>query len=168
MADMAPRGGHSVLTDQETGLPNRLHFDTVFDIVFAFGARGVPVTLVLLETEGHAGWWADGGPSEVQRGIRGLGEILTSAVRRSDLVARMDETRFALILVDCNVAGGRLVADRIDVLLDPVREATGLRFSMGVAAYQQEMSAPENLMSGAESALRNARSLGGDRAGFHR
>ena len=60
------------------------------------------------------------------------------------------------------------MADRLDLSLDPVREATGLRFSMGVAAYQQEMSSPDALMGGAEGALRSARSLGGDRAGFHR
>lgn len=168
MADIRPSEGHAALTDQETGLPNRLHFDTVFDIIFAFGARGIPVTVVLLEMEGLPAWRTGTGFPEVHRLLRWLGGILTSAVRRSDLAARMDETRFALILVDCNLAGGRLVADRVDLLLDPVREATGLRFSMGVAAYQQEMSMPEELMGGAESALRNARSLGGDRAGFHR
>jgi len=168
MADMDDWEGHPALTDQETGLPNRLHFDTVFSIIFAFGSRGIPVTVVLLETEDLQGWRTGRSSAEVQRVLRWLGGILTSAVRRSDLAARLDETRFALILVDCNLAGGRLVADRVDLFLDPVREATGLRFNMGVAAYQQEMSSHQELMGGAESALRSARSLGGDRAGFHR
>ena len=168
MRDIQFREGQSALTDQETGLPNGLHFDTVFDIIFAFGARGIPVTLVLLEVEELPEWREEKTGAEIQRVLRWLGGILTSSVRRSDLAARTDEARFALILVDCNVAGGRLVADRLDLFLDPVREATGLRFSMGVAAYQQEMSSPEELLGGAEGALRSARALGGDRAGFHR
>jgi diguanylate cyclase (GGDEF)-like protein len=167
-ADVRATEGHPALTDQETGLPNRLHFDTVFGFIFAFGARGIPVTLIYLEAEDFPEWRTRTGPPEIQRILRWLGGILSSSVRRSDLAARVDESRFALILVDCNLAGGRLVADRVDLLMDPVRESTGLRFSMGVAAYQREMGLPEELMGGAESALRSARSLGGDRAGFHR
>ena len=168
MLEIQFREGHPALTDLETGLPNGLHFDTVFHIIFAFGARGIPVTVVLLEVEDLSEWREGKSGPEAQRVLRWLGSILTSSVRRSDLAARTDEGRFALVLVDCNVAGGRLVADRLDLSLDPVREATGLRFSMGVAAYQQEMSSPDALMGGAEGALRSARSLGGDRAGFHR
>jgi len=168
MADVPDSEGHPLLTDEETGLPNKLHFSTVFDFLFAFGARGIPVTLILLEVEGFPGWRSERDPPEIRRVCRWLGELLSSCVRRSDLAARLGDTRFGLILVDCNLAGGRLVADRLDLRLDPVREATGLRFSLGVAAYQGEMARSGELMGGAESALRSARSLGGDRAGFHR
>ena len=51
MLEIQFREGHPALTDLETGLPNGLHFDTVFHIIFAFGARGIPVTVVLLEVE---------------------------------------------------------------------------------------------------------------------
>lgn len=168
---MGERGGsvgHPALTDEETALPNKLHFDTVFEFIFASGARGIPATLILLEVDDFAEWRSERASSEAQRALRGVGEALSAVTRRSDLAARVGESLFALTLVDCNLAGGRLVADRIDLQLDSVREATGLRFSLGIAAYQREMTRPEDLKDGAESALRSARALGGDRAGFHR
>lgn len=90
------------------------------------------------------------------------------AVRRSDLVARIDEARFAFCLLDCNLAGAVLVADRVDGLLDEVRGTTGLRFSMGGAAFDLDMKHPEDLLGAAEVSLRAAQAQGGDKMEFHR
>jgi len=168
MSDSGRTERHPALTDELTGLPNRLHFDTVFEVLFATGSRGVPLTVVLLEIDGFVAWAGKTDRSEVNRVLRLIGSTMVPVVRRSDLVARTDEARFAICLLDCNMAGAVLVADRIDGLLDPVREETGLRFSMGAAAFDMDMKRPEDLTGAADESLRVAQAQGGDQMEFRR
>jgi len=160
--------GHPALTDSQTGLPNDLHFQTVFDVLFAAGARGVPLTLLLMEIDGYLKWVRDAEPEEVERILRTIGSTLRPVVRRTDLLARVDETRFAACLLDCNLAGAVLVADRIDGLLDPIRQACGVSFNQGGAAYDLDMRHPQDLMAAAEAALESAQRQGPDKMEFHR
>lgn len=168
MTNTIGSGGHPALTDHQTGLPNRLHYDTVFEVVFCTGPRGVPLTVILLEIDQFPEWAGKADASEVDRSLRSVGNTLLPVVRQSDLLARSDEARFALFLVDCNLAGAVLVADRIDGLLDSVREATGLGFSIGAAVFDVDMEQPEDLMGAAEEALRVARGRGSNQIEFHR
>ena len=158
--------GHPALTDAQTGLPNALHWDTVFGIVFAQGDRGIPLTLILLEIDDFSAWAGAKGPDEVDRVLASLGSSLENTTRSSDLAARVGEARFAFVLMDCNMAGGRLVADRLDALLNPHRESSGLSFSFGVAVYNREMLRSEQLVADAESALRAAQARGGNAIEF--
>ena len=70
--------------------------------------------------------------------------------------------------MDCNLAGAVLVADRIDGLMDSIREKTGLTFSMGGAAFGLDMEEPGDLTGAAEKALQAARNRGSDQMEFHR
>jgi len=167
MTEPSARERHPALTDGQTGLPNRLHFDIVFDILFAAGDRGIPLTLILLEVDGYLPWASGREAAEVSHAMGTLGEALASTVRQTDLVARLDETRFAIALLDCNLAGGRLVADRLDMLSDPFRGETGLSCSMGVAAFSREMGRPQDLMGAGEHALRAAQAQGGNKVEFY-
>jgi diguanylate cyclase (GGDEF)-like protein len=160
--------GHPALTDEETGLPNRLHFDTVFEVLFATGARGVPMTVLLLEMEGLDAWAGSVDQAEVGRSIRSVGGSLVPLVRKSDLVARTGEARFSVFLLDCNMAGAVLVADRIDGLLDSVRARTKLGFSLGGATFNLDMKRPEDLVGAAEEALKIAQARGPNQIEFHR
>lgn len=160
-------GGHPALTDSQTGLPNRLHFETVFRVLFATGSRGMPLSVILLEIDGFVPWSVSSESAEVDRILRSIGSGLLPLVRRSDLVARTDEARFALCLLDCNLAGAVLVADRVDGLLDEFRGTTGLRFSMGGAAFDLDMKRPKDLVGAAEASLRAAQAQGGDKMEFH-
>jgi diguanylate cyclase (GGDEF)-like protein len=160
--------GHPALTDGETGLPNRLHFDTVFEVLFATGSRGVPMMVLLLEMEDFEAWAGSGDPEEVGRILRSVGGSLAPLVRQSDLVARTGEDRFSFCLLDCNMAGAVLVADRIDDLLDSVRARTKLGFSLGGAAFNLEMKHSEDLVGAAEEALRTAQDRGPNQMEFIR
>ncbi len=153
---------HPALTDQQTGLPNRLHFDTVFEVTFAAARRGIPLTLLLLEIDGFVRWSADAGPAMGGRTLRSLGLTVAGGVRMSDLVARTEEARIAVALLDCDLAGGEVVAQRLQGLLDPFRKEAGLRVSMGGAQARASMVHPEDLISAAERALRAAQARGQD------
>lgn len=160
MIQTGARPKHPALTDPDTGLANRLHFETVFSVVFAAGHRGIPVAVMLLELEGLHEWEARTPPAVVTRELQAWGTLLDGAVRQVDLVARMEPERFAVVLLDCNLAGGRLVADRLDTLASGFRHRTGVGVSMGVAVFSREMAKPGELLDAAQRALARARARG--------
>ncbi len=167
MTESKRNQGHEALTDPQTGLPNKLHWDTVFGVIFAAGARGIPLTLILVEIDGFRSWLGGQDPEKVRMAFSTLGHALGNTTRQSDLAARTQEERFAFLLLDCNLAGGRLVADRLALLLDPIREVTGMGFSTGVAALTRDMTRPEDLVGSAERALRKAQARGENQIEFH-
>ena len=166
MTQDAGSRGHPALTDAQTGLPNRLHWDTVFGVVFAAGSRGIPLTLILVEVDRYRDWIHGLDPADVDETFTSIGKTFLNTTRQSDLVARTDEGRFALLLLDCNLAGGRLVADRLDALLNPIRESTGIGFSMGVATLNRDMTRAEDLLGEAEFALQVAQVRGENQMEF--
>jgi diguanylate cyclase (GGDEF)-like protein len=161
-------GGHPALTDEQTGLPNRLHFDTVLRTLFATGQRGLPVSVILLEIDAADTWLGDTDPAAVARVLRLIRKTLVPIIRGTDLLARVDEGRFAVCLIDCNMAGGVLVADRIDGLMDGIRKSASLGFSIGGATFDPDMAGPEDLMGAAEESLRTAQASGGNQMEFGR
>jgi GGDEF domain-containing protein len=124
--------------------------------------------LLLLEMDGFPKWARNVDSDEVDRFLRSIGSTLRPVVRRTDLLARIDETRFAIGLLDCNLAGAVLVADRVDGLLDPFRQATGLAFSQGGASYDMDMRRPEDLLAAAGAALEAALRQGPNQMEFSR
>ena len=136
-------------------------------IIFAAGDRGIPLTVIVVEVDEYPTWAEGANPEAQDAAMRAMAEALAATTRQTDLVARIGDGRFAFVLLDCNLAGGRLVADRIDGLLDPVRELAGFRVSMGAAAYNREMTKHHQLMGAAEEALAQARAQGGNQVEFH-
>jgi diguanylate cyclase (GGDEF)-like protein len=155
---------HPALTDEQTGLPNRRHFDTVFETLFAMARRGMPLAILLLEVEGSESH--DEGPDE-GRIFRYIANTIDPSIRQTDLFARVDEGRFVLGLVDCNLAGAAVVAHRIDGFLGLFREGTGLGFSIGGAAYDRGFESLAELFEAAERALEVARGRRSNRVEFH-
>ncbi len=159
---------HPALTDQKTGLPNRLHFETVLKPLFAGGRRGLLLSIILLEIDDVDEWQRDADAGEVDRVLRLVGTTMAPAIRESDLLARVEEGRFVVCLIDCNMAGAVLVADRIDGLLDPVRSGSGLGFSIGGATFDPGMGQPQDLLKAAEDSLRVAQGRGRNQMEFRR
>jgi GGDEF domain-containing protein len=139
--------GHPVLTDSNTGLANRLHFELVFSYVFHGAGRGVPLTLVLASTS-----------VTDHEGLRALGEKFQSCTRASDLVAYLGEGRFILLLFGSNISGGRVAADRVEVALQGL---TPRPVCIGVASYTPEMKESANLLEAVDRMLRAAEAAGG-------
>ena len=153
---------HPALTDPLTGLANRLHFNTVYRIVFEAGDRGIPITVLLLDLDNFTEFQERAGESRGDEVLREVGKLLNETTRQTDLLARWKGDRFALLLVDCNLPGGLLVADRYQMFLDEFRADTGIRFSLGLATYEKEMRQRQQLLDAAEKALHRAKAGGGD------
>lgn len=146
--------GHPALTDDLTGLPNRLHFEAVYRVVFRAVNRGIPVSVAVLEVDGYVA-----GSEEGLAMVKRAGERLRPTVRGADLLARVDAARFFLLLFDCNPQGARIAADRYQEHLS----IDGITVSVGVASTARGESPrdPRELISAAEDALARARTMGG-------
>lgn len=139
--------GHPALSDENTGLANRLHFELVYSYLFNGADRGVPLTLMLVST-----------PTPTPEDMRRIGERTLDTTRSSDLVAHLGHGRFIIILLGSNLSGARIAADRVETALLEV--ATG-PVCMGLASYQPEMKEPEELLDAVDKALREAEAQGG-------
>ncbi len=154
--------GHPALTDTLTGLANRLHFETVFRIVFEEGDRGIPVTVLLLDLDNFTEFQEQTSEARGDEVLREVGQTLNKMTRQTDLLAHMGGDRFCVLLVNCNVPGAMIVADRCQMFLDDFRADSGIRFSIGIATYRKEMEARQDLLDAAEQALKEAKAAGGD------
>lgn len=139
--------GHPALTDEPTGLANRLHFELVYSYLFAGADRGVVLTLLVAST-----------PMPTPEVARALGERLQDVTRASDLVAHLGSGRFAVLLLGTNLSGGRIAADRMD---EALREVAAGPVCIGVASYDPDMKESAQLLEAADSALRVAEDAGG-------
>ena len=150
--DAKGRVRHEALTDELTQLPNRLHFDVVYRLLWEAGMRGIPVTLMRFDLPGM------GSAPEGTR--RELGDHLNLITRRMDMVALLGPDQFGVLLIDCNAFGGMVAAERFNAELSTDLEGLQLRFCAGLAVCKDWMTTPDDLMAAAEEAMATARSNG--------
>ena len=142
--------GHPALTDPDTGLANRLHFELVYSYLFSAGYRGLAFTVMLLSM---------GGPDAVpDERLRAVGQKIHRTTRDSDLVAYAGRGRFVVLLLGTNLQGARIAADRIELALADV---AGGGLSFGLAAYDNTMQDSATLLEAADKALLAAEAAGG-------
>ena len=143
---------HEALTDALTQLPNRLHFDVVYRLLWEAGIRGIPVTLMRFDLP------ALGSAPDLSQ--RKLGECLGQITRPMDMVARLGPDEFGVLLMDCNAFGGMVAAERFSAEMSPVLEDLQFRFCAGLAVCKDWMTKPEDLMAAADEAMASAHSRG--------
>ena len=139
--------GHPALTDEFTGLANRLHFELVFSYLFQGADRGVPMVLMLVSV---------GGDSD-RDGLGELGELFQNITRAADLASHLGHGRFAILMLGTNMMGARVGADRF---LDMLEGHTPGRVCIGLAVWQPHMKESSQLLEAADIALRTAEETG--------
>jgi len=157
--DTKGRVRHAALTDELTNLPNRLHFDVVYRLLWEAGGRGIAVTMVLFELPGLGS-----APAEGQLRV---GEKVNYITRQMDMVARLDSDRVGALLVDCNAFGALIAAERFQAELAPILTELGVAFGAGIAAWKDWMTNPDDLLQAAEEATLFARSQGPNKIEIH-
>ncbi len=144
--------GHPALTDSQTGLANRLHFELVYSYLFAAmaGDRGIIVTVMLLSL---------GAPDILpEEQLRAVGQKIKATTRDSDLVAHVGRGRYVVLLLGTNLQGARIAADRVEMAL---KETVSGAASFGLAAYSTSMKDSSELLRTADTALLAAEAAGG-------
>jgi GGDEF domain-containing protein len=157
--DARGRVRHAALTDELTELPNRLHFDVVYRILWEAGGRGIPITMVLFELPGFG--------SASREGQLLVGQKANEITRQMDMLARLDKDRLGALLVDCNAFGAMVAAERFQAELAPILTDLGISLGAGIAAWKDWMTNPDDQLRAAEEALRSARAQGPDRIEIH-
>jgi len=155
-----PRPTDPRLIDELTGLSNEWHFRILFDFAFAAGDRGIPLTLVLFEIEGFEDYRREHGSDAAAKALRAFGTILGESTRDMDVTVRLHGARFLSLLRDCNLQGGLIFVDRVQVRTSSVEEEFGLHVAMGIAAYEEEMEESEELLDAAKRALARSVQIG--------
>lgn len=141
---------HPALTDTQTGLANRLHFDLVYNYLFEAGNRGMPFTVMLVSAGAD-----ESTPSNV---VRALGQAVEKTTRNSDLVSHVGGGRYVVLLLGTNLQGGRIAADRVEMALDGLAPGP---VSFGLAAYAEHFKSSQELLQAADTALLTAEAAGG-------
>lgn len=143
---------HAAVTDPDTGLANRLHFELVYRYVFLAGDRGVAFTVMLISVDGPSG------TGEAPPDQRDVAATIHRTTRASDLVAHLEHGQYAVLLLGTNLPGARIAADRLESAL---RESAPGPPAIGLAAFSPDMTDPAELLRAAGSALEAARTAGG-------
>jgi GGDEF domain-containing protein len=157
--DAKGRVRHGSLTDPLTELPNRLHFDVVYRLLWEAGGRGIPVTMIRFDIPGFAD------ASETTQ--RQFGDRLNLITRQMDMIARLDADRFGVLLMDCNAFGGMIAGERFYGVIGDLLAEHGLPFHAGIAAWKDWMVRPDDLMAAADDALAAAKALGPGKIEVH-
>ncbi len=141
---------HPALTDAQTGLANRLHFDLVYHYLFEAGNRGMPFSVLLVSRGTDA--------QESAEKLRTVGTAIERTTRNSDLVSHVGAGRYVVLLLGTNLQGARIAADRIELALGGV--GTG-PVSFGLVAYSDSFTSSQELLRAADTALLAAEAAGG-------
>ncbi len=169
LAELNAKLAELSITDDLTGLANRRYFlQRLEEEIRRFRRLGQPMCLVMADLDhfkevndrlGH------------QAGDEALTEFaahLREGVREVDLVGRYGGEEFALALLDCDLAAGMKVAEKLrgtlraKTLRPPFDQLGGISVSMGVAQLAPEMESRQ-LIALADRALYRAKDLGRDR-----
>jgi hemerythrin-like metal-binding protein/diguanylate cyclase (GGDEF)-like protein len=148
------------LIDPSTGLPNRGAFLHRAQAVLGAARRaGRPSIAMIVEVEVRA----ESEPAERDALLRAAGSELQRCVRATDVVARLEPERLAVLLPRSEERGhAAIVATRILAALG----GSGCRAAVGVASYPEDADSAEHLLERAETALVEARRGGPGRFAF--
>lgn len=144
----------TVRTDPATGFLNRRGWDEALRREIALAERrGLPLCVATLEASIDDVAPRDGETvAEAEdRFLRQAGAAWGARLRATDVLARTADTRFAVVLVDCDVQGAMAIVERM-------RAATpgGIVCTAGVACWDEHEGTAE-LVERADDALRAAR-----------
>lgn len=163
LSDMASR-------DALTGLPNMPLLEEHLSHALARAQREQgEVALLLIGLDDFAALTLRTGPGQIDELVRKVAERLGGTMRDSDLLARLDDERFVLLLghAEDAQAAGVLAAERINdqfvrpfVVGDTIIPVSA---SIGISAVPRDAADEEALLTHAEVAMQQARAAGGDR-----
>jgi two-component system cell cycle response regulator len=158
-----------VTTDGLTGLCNRRAFTEALAREFGRSVRyGRPLGLVMLDIDHFKNLNDSFGHLAGDAALRQLGVTLRTNLRREDIVGRLGGEEFGLLLPELDLAGARLVSDKVRTLV----ASRGLEFegavmrltvSAGVVARVDADADADDMMRRADALLYVAKRAGRNR-----
>ncbi len=153
------------LRDTETGLYNKSYFQGRMIEELRRSVRySHDITLVLLEMGNYYGLVEQVGGEKTAGLLRDIASTLSRMTRDCDVVARLGEGSFAVLLPETGWRGGEIMAGRLSrymqAELPPKISGEGTpELCWGLASFPEEVRLPEKLYASAVEAMRSSRSL---------
>lgn len=152
------------LRDDETGLYNKSYFHGRMIEELRRSVRYEhDITLVLLELSNYMTIKDLEGEEATGGIVRFVASSLGRMTRDCDVVARMGEGGFAILLPETGWRGGQVMAERLSKLMQRelpplVKGETAPELCWGLASFPEEVVQPEMLYASAVEAMRSSRS----------
>jgi diguanylate cyclase (GGDEF)-like protein len=141
------------ITDPVTGLMNEIFFSGLLGTKLATARRRLwPLSVVLLQV--HLG--EELSEAEVDDAIRAFSDVVRGTIRTADVVCRVGQRTFALVLDDTDEDGGAWVAERVQIAQARQQTSGVVRISAGVASYPSHGIEPTEILVTAKIALKQA------------
>jgi diguanylate cyclase (GGDEF)-like protein len=152
------------LRDDETGLYNKSYFHGRMIEELRRSVRYEhDITLVLLEMSNYFAFKDLEGDEAIGEIVRYVAASLGRMTRDCDVVARMGEGGFAVLLPETGWRGGQVMAERLSrhmqrELPPMVKGEMAPELCWGLASFPEEVGQPEMLYAAAVEAMRSSRS----------
>ena len=152
--------------DEVTGHYNRVRLRDLLDHSFAYSGRyDSPGAYLSVAIDDFAIISDSFGEENMDRAVIAVGQALDKSLRACDVVGRVSPDQFGVILSNCPVGAGQIIAKRI---LDSVMQARvsttvgtiRLTVSIGGVGFPQTVQAPHDAIIKADIALSRARRNG--------
>lgn len=152
--------------DAVTELANRREFERRL-AEHVGSRRSDPISVLWLDVDRFSDVIRDMGSEVGDHFLYGLGQMLIGKVRASDLVARLEEDHFAILLPDCDQHYAQIIAEKVRAAVAAYRLRWGLhrtrvKASVGVVQLQASLATVDAVLGGAALACTEAKAAGGD------
>jgi diguanylate cyclase (GGDEF)-like protein/PAS domain S-box-containing protein len=152
--------------DAITELANRREFERRLN-EHVGSRRNEPVSVLWLDVDRFGDVVKDMGTEVGDHFLYGLGQMLIGKVRASDLVARLEEDHFAVLLPDCDQHYAQIIAEKIRSAVAAYRLRWGLhrtrvKASLGVVQIHATLGTVEAVLGACALACTEAKAAGGD------
>ena len=129
--------------------------------------RHEPVSVLWVDVDRFKDVVAEMGAEVGDHFLYGLGQLLLTKIRASDLVARMETDHFAVLLPNCDVHYAEIVAEKMRSSIAVYRLRWGLhrtrvKACIGVVQLQGTLETVEAVLGAAEMACTEGKAAGGD------
>jgi diguanylate cyclase (GGDEF)-like protein/PAS domain S-box-containing protein len=161
---------HLAATDPLTGLANRRHFLDQMALALARQQRHDTVTaLLMLDLDWFKKVNDRYGHATGDEVLRHVAAVMTTSLRRIDLLGRLGGEEFAILLPDTEADGAHEFAERLRqrVTAQPARTESGeirVTLSIGVTPFSPQDGDIDAILARADRALYRAKENGRDRA----
>ncbi|MCH9045869.1 MAG: diguanylate cyclase [SAR324 cluster bacterium] len=158
-------------TDAMTKLANRKHFDEFLDTQIEYSRQtSKPCSLIMLDVDNFKHYNDTNGHQFGDEILKGIGRILATAVRSSDLSARYGGEEFVLVLPETRKEMAAVIAEKVRRTIEETRfpnmEKQPLGFvsaSFGVATFDEDGKRARDLIKTADKCLYRSKRQGRNR-----
>ncbi len=159
------------VTDELTGLYNRRKFEEALLLEVRRNLRREhPFCLLMIDVDHFKHYNDTHGHPAGDAVLRLLGELFHQTFRSLDVAARYGGEEFVVLLLDTELAGARVAAEKMRAATEatdfdggPQQPGGRLTISVGVAAYPTHGVSPKELVDAADRALYAAKHAGRNR-----